>query len=118
VGRHVIFSLVAVAEECVAVRDKAGEKALEIAANIRIGILLYDEARGCMAHEEGKETNFHGALRAPSSDRPSDINETPAVGVEEKCGIELAKHRRRIDLDGSPLSIAASDCLRRCSALR
>src|SRR5437867_2184847 len=43
VRRHVVVTLFGVAEERVAVRNKAGEESFEVAANFRIGIFLNEQ---------------------------------------------------------------------------
>ena len=100
VGGHVIGALVAMVEERVAIGYKAGEETLEISAHVGIDILLYYEARGCVANEKRQQTAFHAGRGRPIGDWTSDLDEAATAGVEAQRTVGLAKHRQRIDQGG------------------
>src|SRR6476646_5112231 len=61
VGRHVVGAFVAMAKERVAVGNEAREEAVEIGANVRVGVLLDHKAGRGVADEQREQSGAETA---------------------------------------------------------
>ena len=55
--RHVVWPLICMPVECIAIGHQAREECVEIVANIRIGIFLNDQGCRCVADEDIADAN-------------------------------------------------------------
>lgn len=71
--RHVVWSLVGMLEESVAVRHQSAHECLEIAAYTWVGILAEDQRGAGMMHEEMTEAGLDPAGAGLLSHRGGDV---------------------------------------------
>src|SRR4051812_44843371 len=67
-------------EHGIAVWDEAGEEGLEIAADVRVGILLNQQGSGSVTEMKGKESVLKPFFGNPISDIVGNFVKTPAAG--------------------------------------
>src|SRR6187399_3206990 len=82
VRRHVVESLVAMAKDRIAVRDEAGEEAIEIGAHLGRRVLLDQQARRRVADEERHQAALRAEFDDPRGDRLGDLEQAAAEGVD------------------------------------
>ncbi len=91
-GRHVVWTLVAMPVKRVAVGDEPGHEALEIAEYVRIGIFLYQEACGGMSQEEGDQSVGDAGFCRGVGDARGDVVEAASTRVEYEGFDRLSIH--------------------------
>ena len=93
---HVVVAFVAMSKQRIAVWHQPLEETVEVPADLRVGVLLHEQARRRMAHEKRQETVLHSASRGPLDDRPRDVGKAAATCLEHERRSELAEHPPRI----------------------
>jgi phospholipid transport system substrate-binding protein len=87
-------------EERVAVLYEAREKALEVSLHVRIGVLLDEQARRGVAHEQGRETAARPVLGKPAGDLRGDLDQTPPAGPHRDLA-DLLSHTLPVGQPGT-----------------
>jgi hypothetical protein len=81
-----------VLEERVAVRCKAGEEALQVAANLGVGILLDEQRGGSVPEVKRGEAGLQTCLADERCDLTGHIGEPPAARGDGEFVEGLAEH--------------------------
>ena len=84
VRRHVVFALSGVNEKRVAIGGEATEKALQIAADVWIGVLLYQERSGSVAQMQGQQALLKLIPGYPGFDFVGKFVKTATSGRDAK----------------------------------
>ena len=65
VRRHIVLSFRGMNKQRVTVRHQPGEKAFQVAPHVRVGILLDQQGRRCVANVKGYQAILKPVLRNP-----------------------------------------------------
>ena len=80
--RHVILTLRRVHKERVAIRRQSREETLQIAAHIRVGILLNQQRGRCMFDMQREQTVLRAILRNPPGYLVGDFVQAAPSGAD------------------------------------
>jgi hypothetical protein len=100
VGGHVIFAFGSVDEKRVAIGDEPGEEFFEIAADIRVGILLDEEGGRGMAEMKGEEAVLQVVFGEPRGDFVREFIEAATASGDAQFVKGLAEHNKGNGLMG------------------
>ena len=91
----VVLALGGVLEDRIAIRHKAGEEFLEVAADIRVGIFLDDNGGGGVLDVQGHLPGFDSALVEERGHFAGEFVEAAPAGGDGDFVLGLAEHRSR-----------------------
>ena len=89
---HVVVTLGRVDEHLVAVGDKLLKKGFEVAAYVRIGILLNEQRRGSVLQVECRETRLQTAFRDKFFNTPRELVEAASASRNIQFVNTLSQH--------------------------
>jgi len=103
VGRHVVRTLGGMAEDRVPFGNEASEEPLEVALDLRVGVLLDDERRRRVADMEGQEARPDSGRSRPRFDLVGDLDEARAACRDvELPHLLLHRHGAQCRRRGAP----------------
>jgi hypothetical protein len=79
-GGHIVIAFGCMNEHGVAIGDKAGEEGFQIAADVRIGILLNQQGGGSVSEMESKKTVLEAFFGNPLGEVIGDFVKAAATG--------------------------------------
>ena len=80
-------------EQRIAPRNQAGKESLQIPLNLRVGVLLNQQGRRCVAHVQRQQSLGDPTVLYPGSDFTGEIVQAPSAGAQGEfpdCLLDLS----------------------------
>lgn len=89
---HVVRTFAGVLEQGITVRHKAGKKAIQIGAHIRIRVLLDEQGGRRVLKMQRHKAEFEAPARNPRRDFPSEIVQPASSRAQREFVLGLTEH--------------------------